>query len=809
MTSVTPLQPQALLRRCDPEQFQFTTTAELEDVATMVGQARAMEALQFGVSIRRDGYHLYALGPSGTGKHTVVRQYLEQRASSEPTPPDLCYVHNFDAVHRPRLLVIPSGRGAQLRADMDRLIDNLRSALPAAFESEDYHVRAEALRDHLKSRRAQALEQLTEDARRDDISLLHTPEGFVLAPGGGEEVMGAEEFSNLPAPRRQRMEQTMARLQERLGDLLRQVPQWQRETREKIKTLNREVARLAVANLIDEVRRPYMELQPVLAFLDGVQQDVIEHAERFLVSEEAGTPGEQGGSDFFQRYRVNLLVDHSGAVGAPVVYEDMPVYPNLAGRVEHRAHLGALIADFMLIKPGALHRANGGYLLLDAHKVLVEPFAWEGLKRALRARQLRIESPGQFYSLVSTASLEPEPMPLSVKIVLLGDRLLYYLLHDYDPDFAELFKVAADFEDDMPSTPEQLQLYARLIATLTRRNGLLALDRGAVARVIEHAARLSEDAERLSVHLSSIADLLSEADHWARQRDSGHITRDDVQRSVDMQIRRADRLRERTYDDIQRGSVVIETRGERVGRVNGISIIEAGGFAFGQPARISATARLGEGDIIDIERETELGGSIHSKGVMILSAYVASRYCADKPFSLAASLVFEQSYGAIEGDSASVAELCALLSALACTPMRQDLGVTGSVTQYGEVQAIGGVNEKVEGFFDVCAARGLSGTQGVVIPRANVMHLMLREDVVQAVADGQFTVYAVDSVDQALELLTGVPAGSADSEGVFPEGSLNRRVANRLTDLAHIRHEFAKPASEGGEEESDQEQTQE
>lgn len=804
MVSAIQLRPTALLRRCDPQQFDFETTADLEDLTEVIGQARALEALHFAAGIRRDGYNLFALGPSGTGKHTTVRRYLEQRAGREQTPADWCYVHNFDLPHKPQALRLPNGRGSRLSSDMARLVEDLRSALPVAFETEEYHAQAQQIRDDFKSRREQALGELAKQAQAHDITLLRTPGGFAFAPERDGEVIDPEQFDKLPPEQQREIEQTVAELQERLTAVLHQMPQWQREAREKIETLNRDVAQFAVANLIDEVRHAYADLTQVLAFLDRVQADVIDHADQFLGQEEGAPPfAKTPSSTFFRRYQVNVVVDHGRSQGAPVVYEDMPVYPNLVGRVEHRSEMGALTTDFTLIKSGALHRANGGYLLLDAHKLLLEPFAWEGLKRALRAREVRIESLGQIYSLVSTVSLEPEPIALELKVVLLGERLLYYLLCDYDPDFAELFKVAADFEDDMQVSPEGLQLYARLIAGLARRDGLLAFHREAVARVIEHAARLSEDSERVTTHLLSVADLLREADHWARQRDVEHVQRADVQKAIDMQIRRADRLRERIYAEIIRGTLLIDTQGRRLGQVNGISVIELGGFAFGQPARISATARLGEGDIIDIERETELGGAIHSKGVFILSAYLASRYCVDKPLSLAASLVFEQSYAMIEGDSASVAELCALLSALAQAPLRQDLAVTGSVNQYGEVQAIGGVNEKIEGFYDICAARGLSGQQGVLIPRANVVHLMLREDVVQAVADGRFAVYAIDDADQAIELLTGVAAGEVDEQGVFPESSINRRVSDRLTELADIRHEFAKPASEGGEDGAD------
>ena len=800
MTSAMQLPPDALLRRCAVDQFDFETTAELDDLTEVFGQQRALEALRFGVGIRHDGFNLYAMGPSGTGKHTIVRQFLEQRAAEEAVPADWCYVNNFDLAHKPRALQLPSGRGARLRDDMEQLIEDLGTALPAAFASEEYHARVQEVQDEFKNRREHAFAELAKAAQEHDITLLRTPGGFAFAPVRDGEVIDPEQFEQLPPEQRREIERTVAGLEERLTGTLHQMPQWQRETRRKIKALNREVAGFAVANVFDEIRRSYVDLDEVLAFLERVQADVVEHADEFLQREENLSPlGEPTTSEFFQRYRVNLAVDHSGTQGAPVVYEDAPAYSNLIGRVEHRAQMGALVTDFTLIKPGALHRANGGYLLLDAHKLLLEPFAWEELKRALRQREVRIQSLGQIYSLVSTVSLEPEPIALNLKVVLLGDRLLYYLLHEYDPDFAELFKVAADFEDEIQFSQDNLNLYARMVATLARREKLLALDRGAVARVVEHATRLTEDSERITTHLLSVADLLREADHWARERGATCVQRIDVQMAVDMQIRRSDRVRQHIYDEIARGTLLIDTEGTRLGQVNGISVLELGGFAFGQPARISATARLGEGEIIDIERETELGGSIHSKGVMILSSFLASRYCADKPFSLAASLVFEQSYAMIEGDSASVAELCALLSALAQTPLRQDLAVTGSVNQYGEVQAIGGVNEKIEGFFDVCAARGLSGRQGVLIPRANAVHLMLREEVVEAVAAGRFAVYAVDNIDQAIELLTGTVAGEADDKGVFPEDSVNRRIADRLTDLAHIRHEFAKPVGEGGE----------
>lgn len=799
MTAPIPLAADQLYRRCDPDQFSFDTTAELEDLAEIIGQGRALDALHFGIGIAREGYNLYVLGPAGVGKHTVVSQYLQQRATASPVPPDWVYVNNFGREHQPVALRLPSGHGPRLRDDVAHLVEDLRSAIPVAFETEQYHARLQEIEEQFKARREEAFGALAKEAESHNITLIRTPGGFAFAPMKKGEVLGPDEFEKLPEAERKRVEEIVAVLQEKLSAVFRQMPQWQREARDMVKEVNREVAMYAVEHIIDDVKKKYAEQPAVVAHLDAMQQDVITNVGDFLSQEEStgviGQPAPEPPA--FRRYHVNVLVDNADLEGAPVVYEDTPMYQNLVGRVEHQAQMGALVTDFTLIKPGALHRANGGYLMLDVRKVLLQPYAWEGLKRALQSRELRIQSLGQIFSLVSTVSLEPEPVPLDLKVVLMGDRMLYYLLLAYDPDFGELFKVAADFEEHIERTGENDQLYARLIATLGRKEDLLPLRREAVARVIEHAARQVEDAERLSIHMESAVDLLREADHWARERDQTSVEAEDVQRAIDAQIRRSDRLRERLHEEIQRGTLLIDTDGEHVGQVNGLTVIDLGNYRFGQPTRITATARLGEGKFVDIEREVKMGGPIHSKGVMILSSFLASRYSRTRPLSLSASLVFEQSYGMVEGDSASVGELCALLSVLAEAPVRQSLAVTGSVNQHGVVQPIGGVNEKIEGFFDVCRTRGLSGEQGVVIPASNVKHLMLRQDVVEAAAAGRFHIFAVETVDQAVELLTGVSAGERDAEGNYLEGSINQRADEFLAELAEYRHEFIKPASKG------------
>ncbi len=794
-TNLRSLPAESLCRWCDPSRFRFKTTAELEELTEVIGQARAMEALQFGMGIRGPGYNLFLLGPAGTGKFSIVWRILEQKAAAEPTPPDWCYVNNFAHPEKPRALRLPPGRGSTLRDDVQRLLEELQSAIPSVFESENYRARKHVIDQELKDRQEKAFEEIQREADAKGIAMLRTPTGLVLAPVRKDEVLGPGELSALPEAEAKRFEADIAGLQRKLQAVLRQVPIWERERREKIRELNREVTIFAVGHLIEEVRRKYEDLPEVTGHLDTMKQDVIENADEFLSPPEhalaalMGIPQPQvaKGSLSLRRYQVNLLVDHSANRGAPVIYSDHPTLQNLVGQVEYMAQLGALSTDFNLIRPGALHRASGGYLILDAYKLISQPYAWEALKRALRASEIRIESIGQMLSLVSTVSLEPQPIPIQVKVVLFGERLLYYLLSAYDPEFQELFKVQGEFEDRMDRGPENDLLYARSIGTIARQEQLLPFDATAVARVIEYSSRAAGDSEKLMTHRRTLVDLLRESDYWARQTAHAAVSAPDVQHAIDAQIRRADRVRERLQEEFLHGTILIDTDGERVGQVNGLSVVQLGQFAFGHPSRITARVRLGKGEVINIDREVELSGPIHSKGVLILSGFLGARYAADRPLSLSASLVFEQSYAAVEGDSASSAELYALLSALSGIPLRQSLAVTGSVNQEGQVQAIGGVNEKIEGFFDLCKARELTGDQGVLIPASNVRHLMLRREVVEAVQARKFHIYAVETIDQGIEILTGMAAGERDASGQFPPGSVNQEVEARLVELAEKR----------------------
>lgn len=788
----TELIPEQLYRRVDPEQIPFSTTADAEDFSAIIGQARAVDAVQFGMNIRHEGYNLFVMGKPGVGKSTYVRRVLEQQAATETTPADFCYVHNFIEAHKPCALRMPAGSARLLRDSMRQLMDELHHYVPAAFDTEQYRSQVLVIEQELKQREESQFLQLQRDAEEKHISLFRTPAGYTLAPIHDGKVLDAEEFEQLPADERKLAEANLRVLQERLEEFIRGLSRMRRERRTRVKRLNREVSTAAVSQLIAEVKKDFSPLANVMKYLDAVQQDAIDNADNFRHPEEPSSAlaGVMDYGMFMRRYDVNVLVDHGTTHGAPIIYETLPTHQNLVGRIEHISQLGALVTDFMLIKPGALHAANGGYLVLDVRKVLSQPYAWEGLKHVLQSRTIRVESLGQMLSLISTVSLEPEPIPLDVKVVLLGERVLYYLLAELDREFGELFKVVADFEDTMPGSAENNHLYARLLGSLCRKEKLKAFDRGAIARLIEHSARLAGDAEKLSMHFGKIIDVMREADYYAQKSARSIVLAEDVNQAIATKVHRLSRMHEIIVDEIRNNVILIDTQGASLAQVNALSVIGVGEYAYAQPSRVTATVRMGDGDIVNIECEIELSGAIHSKGVLILSAFLASRYAIEYPLSLSASLVFEQAYGMVDGDSASMAELAALLSALAGLPIKQSLAITGAVNQHGQIQAIGAVNEKIEGFFDVCVMRGLTGEQGVLIPAANIRHLMLRHDIVAAVAAGQFHIYAPTTTDQAMELLTGVPAGTRDTHGRFPQHSVNQRVEERLAHYAEARHTY-------------------
>ncbi len=781
---------------CDLAGLDFADTGELEPLSPGLGQERAMEAIDLGVSVPHRGYNLYLMGSAGLGKHALIEGVLEQCRHESPAPDDWCYVADFNSPQRPNALRLPPGRGRHLRANMRQLVEDLLSAVPAAFQGEDYNHRAEVIQKEFKAREEDAASAIGRKAKEQSIALIHTPNGYTLAPVRDGHILAPDDFNALPEEEREHIGEVIDELREDLQQTLSQVPLWQKEMRGRFKALNQETMEGTVTALMRQLAADYADLPAIQDYLAVARKDLIENGDLFRQGEGEESRSPSPDDAPFTRYRINLLVDNAELHGAPVIHEDNPSYLNLIGRIEHIARMGTLSTDFTLIKAGALHRANGGYLILDALRLLGNPFAWDGLKRVLRAGEIRIESLERVLSLAGTTSLEPEPIPIEVKVVLVGERLLYYLLDAYDPDFAQLFKIAADFAEEMPRQPGQDPVYARLVATLQGQERLLPLTRAAVERIIEQAARRVADGERLSIHLGGLLDLLRESDHLARRERLERIGEIQVEGAIAARRRRLGQLRERLQEEILRGTLFIDTKGSQLGQVNGISIIDLGDQAFGIPTRISATARLGHGEVIDIQREVEQAGPIHSKGVLILSAYLGRRYSRYQPLCLSASLVFEQTYGKVEGDSASVAELCALLSAIGDIPLKQSLAITGSVNQHGEVQAIGGVNEKIEGFFDICQARGLNGDQGVIIPHANRKHLMLNKEVREAVARGDFRVHAVAHVDQALELLTGQAAGQPDQNGLYPPDSVNGQIQERLATFFAVRQQISQTKGE-------------
>ena len=796
-----------LRRTFDAAALSFATTAELEPVQGLIGQDRALRAIRFGVGIRQDDFNLFVLGPPESGKSTAVQSYLKDKAASEPSPSDWAYVNNFADPEKPKALRLPTGRAPRLARAMVETVEELKTALPSMFESQDYQSRRRAIDEQVRGGQESAFEELNERAKGQGIAILRTPTGFAMAPMHEGKVIKPDVYETLAKEARDEFETKINALQKDLATILEQMPRTEKDRRTRLQSLNEEMAEIVVRQAIADVEAEFADLAEVTAYLAEAKKEFIRNVGLFLGQGEEGENNENqivaqvvdAEHDVrFRRFMVNVMVSNGHAAGAPIVEEINPIHGNLMGRVEHIPRMGALLTDFLLIRPGALHRANGGYILLDARKLLTSPFAYEALKRALKAREIRIEAPAESMGLVSTQSLQPDAIPLAVKVILFGDRQLYYMLMQADPDFSRVFKVQADFDETIDRNAQNYNDYARLIASIVDMHGVRHVDASGVARLIEQASRLADDSEKLSIEIGRIADIVREADFWAAEAGRSVITRADVSQAIEEQIQRADRVRDKTQESFAREIMLLDVSGAKVGQINGLSVLSVGNFAFGRPSRITARVRLGAGKVTDIEREVELGGPLHSKGVMILWGYLAGKFAEDVPLAMAASLVFEQSYGGVDGDSASSAELYALLSALAEAPIKQGFAVTGSVNQMGEVQAIGGVNEKIEGFFDICQLKGLTGEQGVLVPIANVQHLMLREDIVEAARNGKFRGHGVASIDEGIELLTGIPAGQKDKDGRFPKDSINGRVEAKLRSFALARHEFLTKTENSG-----------
>ena len=789
-----------LRRSCEPSGVNFESSDQLPPGKRHLGQQRAIDAIRFGIQIESDGHNVFVLGPPGSHRHGLAEELSKEHAAKRKAPDDWCYVNNFADSERPHTLSFPAGRGGIFRQDMSDLIDELRLSIPAMFEGDDYRSQLKAVEAETQKEVEDQWKKLEDHASSQDIGVLHTPTGYVLAPVKDGKVIDEEEFAKLPKSERKKLQNAIQVLSEELQSNIEHLPQLRKKHREQVMALNRQVTEHAVRVLLSDLRNKYRNLPAVVTYLDDVQKNIIENAEDFRAPDSSSLPFlSRNTSELYSQYEVNLVVSNDEKATAPVVFESNPNYTNIIGKVEYRAEMGALLTDFRMIRSGALMAANGGYLILDMHRVLSRPFVWDALKQSLFAKQVRIESPGETYGFISTVTLKPEPIPLDIKVVLVGERWLYYLLSVYDSEFNDLFKVAADFDDNLKRDDENVEAYMMLIADRIRERNLLPFSRSAMQKVMEQRSRRAEDSERLSMHMRSLEDLLTQSDYWARQGGAKRVDASDVRKAIDEIARRLGRTQARIAEAIQRDTLLIDTKGVCVGQVNGLSVVDLGEFRFGFPVRITATTRIGTGKVVDIEREVELGGAIHSKGVMILSAALSSRYAREVPLSLHGNIVFEQSYGGVEGDSASVAELCALLSSLSGVPILQNFAVTGSINQLGRIQVVGGINEKIEGFFDVCKERGLDGSHGVIIPIDNVKHLMLREDVVDAVDQGLFDVFAVRDIDEALSILTGIEAGQRNEDGEFPKDTVNEYVEKQLVRYARLRRDFAKKPNEDGQ----------
>ncbi|NWG45543.1 MAG: AAA family ATPase [Alphaproteobacteria bacterium] len=784
---VKPLGAERLYRRVAPDTLGFAHLGELTPHQGPIGQDRALEALSFGLGMRHAGYNIFVLAPAGANPHAAARDMLSEAARALPAPPDWIYVNNFADVHRPRALRLPAGEGPPFAARMEKAVGNLGPMLRGVFESEEYVRQRREAEERVHARADEAIARLHSEAESRGTRILQTAEGLFVTIVRDGRPLEAEELDALPEPDRAEARRAIGRTERSVQDVLDLLPRLEGELGETIGALNRAFANHVVTEVMKPLRTAYGSAGSVVDHLDAMAADILDHLGHFVEEIEAG--GAEGlhhlQADIESRYAVNVLVSNDPRGGAPVLTEDHPALSNLVGKVEHRAEMGMMVTDVGLIRPGSLHAANGGVLLVDAERLLSHPLAYDALKRALQDRRLRIETQSEFLAMGSTVTLEPDAIPLDVKLVLIGEPWLYYGLSQQDPDFAQLFKVQADFADDMPRTVDSEKLYARMLAGVARADGLAPFDAGATARLIEQAARLADDAEKLSLLTGEIADLAREAENCAASAGASVVRAEHVRTAIAARIRRADLLREQVHDSILEEVRLIDTDGSRVGQVNGLVVYSLPNLRFGAPARITARIRANPGaQVLDIERQAQLGGPRHTKGVMILSSYLLAHYSVDRPAGFAATLAFEQSYGKTDGDSASAAELFALVSALADVPLSQSMAVTGSVNQFGEIQAIGGVNEKIEGFFDICKARGLTGRQGVIVPVANVRHLMLREEILEAVRAGRFSVHAIATVEEGLEVLTGMRAGERAKGGRFPKGTLNAKVEARLAAFA-------------------------
>jgi len=792
-----PLSIEELHQCCDPSVFTFTTTEELPDAIETIGQERALRAIDFGLNLDSTGFNIFMLGENGTGKMTTIKAFLSKKAADEPVPSDWCYVYNFKDPDMPLAISLTPGRAALFHKDMEELIKALRLEIPKIFESKEYEKQKNKIIEGHQKKHKELFSALDEEAQAAGFSIRKSVSGLMIVPVKKTgEPLTEEEYEALDENTKAKIDEIGKTLQERLNDVVREVREGEKGLKTVLANLEREAALSAVGHLMDDLKQKYQDQEKITAYLSEVTEDILEHLDDFKAQEEQSPPlpfmRMQKTEPTFTRYMVNVLVNNKDTKGAPCIYESNPTYFNLMGRVEYKFQYGVATTDFAMVKAGSLHRANGGYIVINVLDLLRSMFSYDALKRSIRNGEIKIEDIWEQYRLISTTTLRPEAIPLSVKVVLVGTPYLYYLLYNLDEDYRELFKVKADFDNRMDSTADTIQKYAAFVASTSKKEGTLPFDRTGVAKIVDYGARLAGHQKKLSSQFSEVTDLIRESSYWAKQAGSALIKDEHVEKALQEKVYRNNRIEERIQEMIVEGSIIVDTEGEKVGQINGLAVLDMGDYMFGKPSRITAKTYTGKGGVINIERETKMSGRIHEKAILIITHYINSTYAQKKPISFSASITFEQLYDMVEGDSASCAELLVILSSLAGIPLRQNLAITGSMDQYGDVQPIGGANEKIEGFFDLCKARGLDGSHGVVIPRKNVNNLMLKTEVIHAVKGGTFTIYAISRVEEGIELFTGMPAGELREDGTWPEGTVNHLVMKRLDEITQAYKEREK-----------------
>lgn len=781
--------PVELRETCDPVMFSFRSTEDLEPLSDIIGQERAVKAMEFGLKIDHKGYNIFMTGLTGTGKTSYARAVVKKAAVGKPIPDDILYVYNFTRPEKPIAINLPAGKGSEFSKDMEKLIAEVRREIIRVFDDENFENQKQALIDRYQRASMGLFEKLDETAKAEGFTLQRTPQGIITIPLRDGKPMSQEEFEDLSDEERKALEEKGRTLQGRIDETLRKVRALDKQAREELAHLERDTALATINPLFEEVAVKYAEFAEIISYLKSVKEDIIKNLSVFRTERREKTDGDSQQilnlapnvphEDFFLRYRVNIFVDNRATKGAPVIFETNPTYYNLFGKIEGKAQFGAITTDFTMIKSGAVHRANGGYLILQAADLFKDPYAWDTLKRTLKNSEARVENIGEQYRTVPTVTLKPEPIPVRVKVILIGTPYIYSLLNAYDEDFRKLFKIKVDFDVEMDRTPENLKRYAAFICHICQNEGLIHFDPTGVARVVDYSSRLAEDKKKLSTRFNEIVEVLYEASAWAAIDGSASVTRDYVDKAIEQKVYRSNRVEEKLFSMIERGEILVDTRGAAVGQINGLSVLDVGDYIFGQPSRITARTYLGDEGVINIEREAKMSGHIHDKAVMILTGFLGERYAKDMPLTISASIAFEQNYGGIEGDSATCAELIALLSSISGIPIRQDLAITGSLNQHGHVQPVGGTTYKIEGFYHACKIKGLTGTQGVVIPCQNIDNLMLKPEVVEAVEQGKFHIYSAETIDDAIEIMTGIPAEE-----------FHKKVKQSLKKMAETAREF-------------------